>query len=200
MPRPNLPKIHLLRSILQTLESLRDLYLKTFKEKSTHLNHLQLMKAGKDLGVLTLDQPILQLVSGLQWTRTKTGSYLMNITKHDKQLTITQVLLTLNQQVNLSSQAMVIRLASNGYKNLPKEESISHKPIKKLEHNSTVGLDSELRRYLRNLRSHPDISLKIEQKMKKDCQHFLSLIHAYKPSKNLKPTAGKKKALLKLKT
>src|SRR3990167_1708781 len=204
MLKKNLQRIHSHKNIWQTLENIRDWFIKSFKGKSILLNRLIYRKGGIVIEELTSGVRIRPLVSGLVWIQTKTGISSTSIMKPDRLLITTQGLLTRSLiDTTTFNQRSAILQELNGSVSSPKEESTSHKPIRKSEHNITHGADLELRKLLKDLNAYLG-----KQCQCKGCQTLmLEGILRYSSSPlakmlyvNLKPTVGKKKALHKRKT
>ena len=123
-----------------------------------------------------------------------------------KLLITTRVSLMLNRKVYRLWPLMAIPLVLNGLVSSPKEESTSPQPTKKSEPTSTHGLDSELRRLLKDSNNYQVIQCRQCNKIYKMsisrgvCQNCLSLALASRLSESLKPTDGKKRASRKPKT
>src|SRR3990167_7786382 len=86
MLKKNLQKIHLHRSIKQTLGSLRGLSTKTLIETSMLSIQSKYQNLGQSIEQLTSGQRIQLLYYGSQPMETRIGSLLENITKLDRQL------------------------------------------------------------------------------------------------------------------
>ena len=205
MLKMNLRKIPLLKSIWPTLGNIRDWFIKTSKEKSMSLILLIYRKIGKFIEELILVQQIPQRVSGLQLIETRTGTYQVNITLQEKQLTITLVSSTpINYQEELL-ELMVTLLGPSGLVSLAKGEFILPQPIRKPDSHLKDGSDSELKRLQRNLK----VSQAIPCPYCKNswtkliggtlCPSCLSSIPVSIRSRNLKPTVGKKRVSRKRK-
>src|SRR5258708_5621159 len=206
MLKKNLQKTHSNKSIWQTLGNLRDLFIKTFKEKSTLSSHSKSLVIGIGSEVWTLEVPIQQSAFGVLSMMMKTGMYIKSITKSARQLTITLESLTQKQLLQIYLPLMETQVELSGLKNLQQEEYISHQQIKRRELISIVGLDLELRKLQKNLKSSQDmlyskslieLLMNIKQMKIWDHRRYLYSLHVQNSSENLKPIVGKKRVLPK---
>src|SRR3990167_2495527 len=131
MLKKNSQKTPLLKSISQTLESLRDWFTRSSKEKSTSSNRLIYQNHGNYTEGLILGRLILRPAYGSQSTEMIIGSCVQSITKQGKQLTITLGLSTPIVYPFEYKPPMETLAVRNGFKSSPKKESTSPRSTKK---------------------------------------------------------------------
>src|SRR3990167_611621 len=202
MLKKNSQRIHSHRNIWQTLESIQDWFTKSFKGKFMLSNHLTYLTDGWYIDEWTSEVLILQHVSGLRLTMTTTGSSMMNTMKQTKQSTIMQAL-SIPVLADQLQRLMVTLVEPNGSASSPKEEYILHRQTKKSVQISTHGLDTELRKFLKNLsRFRERWWYRVDNAtLAREVPQVFSFFDTVRiPLENLKPTDGKKKASRKHKT
>src|SRR3990167_3653444 len=204
MQKLSLQKTRLLKSILQTLGSLRDWFTRSSKERLMSLSLLIYQKIGMYIEDSILDQPIQQSVSGLQLIETEIGLYQQNITLRGKRLIITLESSTPIRSQKELWQLMVIHLGHSVLVNLVKGEYTLPRPIKKRGQTSTPGSDLVSKRWLRSLKPHQAIRLcwthfnnptLMYRTHQGECHLCSYLANVSIPYVSSKPTAGKKRVL-----
>src|SRR3990167_2687022 len=193
-PRKISPKTRLPKSIWQIFGSIRERFIRTFRERFTSSKPLTYPKEAvkESIGDLILARQILPPAYGYGLTKTTLGSWSMSITKRGKPL-ITIVGLSTASLYGIFQLLMEIRQELNGFKSSPKGASTSPQLTRKRVRTITYGLDLALRKLAKGSKLSPEEcrqSLRFYQEWE-DYPESLYFPGVKTLSESSKPTAGK---------